>query len=120
LNINKNISGENILRELTWLLSPVLPVETGVFSDEPPDAYIVLTPMNDEFDVFADNMPLIDINEVRISVFIRGNYLDTVGEITRILLKAGFTITLRRFIELEPTTRYNHYVIDVIKLKLLS
>jgi len=51
----------SILSELNTLLTPVLPVETGVFSGVPPNEYLVLTPMTDEFVLFGDNKPLIDI-----------------------------------------------------------
>ena len=30
-----------------------IPVETGVFSDVPPDTYAVLTPLSDSFDIHA-------------------------------------------------------------------
>ena len=53
----------SILEELNTLLAPVLPVETGVFSGVPPNEYLVLTPMTDEFMLFGDNMPLIDVSE---------------------------------------------------------
>ena len=32
-------------------------VETGVFSDAPPDEYIVLTPLADSFEMHCDNLP---------------------------------------------------------------
>ena len=35
----------SILQELNTLLSPILPVETGIFSGIAPDEYLVLTPM---------------------------------------------------------------------------
>ena len=88
----------SILAELNTLLSPVLPVETGVFSGVPPDEYLVLTPMTDEFALFGDNMPLIDVSEVRISLFTK-----------------GFTVTDRRYIGHEDDTGYHHYAIDVAK-----
>ena len=108
----------NILEELSALLTPILPVETGVFSDSPPDEYIVLTSTSDDFTVFGDNKPLIDVSEVRISVFIRGNYLDKVKQITQVILYADFTISSRLFIEHENDTGYNHYSIDTKKYYL--
>ncbi len=105
----------SILAELNTLLSPVLPVETGVFSGVPPDEYLVLTPMTDEFALFGDNMPLIDVSEVRISLFTKGNYLQRKKQITASLLTADFTITDRRYIGHEDDTGYHHYAIDVEK-----
>ena len=105
----------SILAELNTLLSPTLPVETGVFSDKPPDEYLVLTPMTDEFSLFGDNTPLIDLSEVRISLFSKGNYLQIKRQITLTLLNADFTITDRRCIGYESDTGYHHYAIDVAK-----
>jgi hypothetical protein len=102
----------SILADLNTLLTPVLPVETGVFSGIPPDEYLVLTPMTDEFALFSDNMPLIDVSEVRISLFSKGNYLQRKRQITQILLNADFTITDRRYVGYEADTGYHHYAID--------
>ena len=47
----------NILSELKEILSILdIPMETGVFSSTSPNEYIVLTPMADNFDYFADNL----------------------------------------------------------------
>lgn len=105
----------SILSELNTLLTPILPVETGVFSGVPPDEYLILTPMTDEFALFGDNRPLIDVSEVRISLFIKGNYLQRKRQITAALLGAEFTITDRRYVGHEDDTGYHHYAIDVAK-----
>ena len=105
-----------ILEELNDLLSNLgIPVETGEFSDSAPDTYSVLTPLSDRFEIFGYNLPLIDINEVRISLFIKGNYLETKRQITQALLQADFTITDRLFVGFEKDTRYFHLAIDVAK-----
>lgn len=105
-----------ILEELNDLLSNLgIPVETGEFSDSAPDTYSVLTPLSDRFEIFGDNLPLIDINEVRISLFIKGNYLETKRQITQALLQADFTITDRLFVGFEKDTKYFHLAIDVAK-----
>jgi len=105
----------SILHELNTLLSPLLPVETGIFSDVPPDEYLVLTPMADVFALFGDNAPLIDVPEVRISLYSKGNYIKRKNQITSALLLAEFTITDRRYIGHENDTGYHHYLIDVAK-----
>jgi len=105
----------SILTELNTLLSPVLPVETGIFSGIPPDEYLVLTPLTDEFALFGDNAPLFNISEVRISLFSKGNYIQRKNQITALLLAAEFTITDRRYIGHEDDTGYHHYAIDVAK-----
>lgn len=104
-----------ILAELNTLLTPLLPVETGIFSGVPPDEYIVLTPMTDIFPLFGDNMPLADVSEVRISLFSKGNYLQRKRQITTALLGADFTITDRRYVGYENDTKFHHTAIDVAK-----
>ena len=103
----------SILLELNTLLSPILPVETGVFSGVAPDEYLVLTPMADSFALFADNMPLIDVSEVRISLFSKGNYIKRKNQITAALMGAGFTITDRLYAGYEADTGYHHWSADV-------
>jgi hypothetical protein len=105
----------SILAELNTLLSPILPVETGIFSGVPPDEYLVLTPMTDIFPLFGDNLPLVDVSEVRISLFSKGNYLQRKRQITAALIGADFTITDRRYIGYENDTKYHHAATDVAK-----
>lgn len=105
----------SILRELNTLLSPILPVETGIFSGVPPDEYIVLTPMAYSFALFGDNEPLIDISEVRISLFSKGNYVKRKNQLTAALIQASFTITDRRYIGYETDSGYNHFAVDAMK-----
>ena len=92
-----------------------LPVETGIFSGIPPDAYVVITPLTDTFATFADNQPQVDVQEVRLSLFVKGNYIKHRNAIVRALLGADFTITDRRFIEREDITGYFHVSIDAQK-----
>lgn len=106
----------NALKELNTLLDSLnLPVETGVFSNKAPDTYIVLTPLIDVFDIYADNRPEVDVQEVRISLFTKHNYLETVYKIVFALFFADFTITEKRYIEHEDDSGYHHYTIDVAK-----
>ena len=105
----------SILQELNALLTPVLPVETGVFSGVPPDEYCVLTPLADSYELFGDNTPLIDVSEVRISLLSKGNYLQRKNQMVKALLAAEYTITDRRYIGHEDETGYHNYAIDVAK-----
>lgn len=106
----------SILSELNTLFETAnIPVETGVFSGVPPDEYLVLTPLTDTFAVYGDNRPLADINEVRISLFSKNNYLQRKNQLVRMLLQADFAITDRRYIGHEDDTGYHHYAIDVAK-----
>ena len=106
----------SILSELNALFENInISVETGAFSGVPPDEYLVLTPLSDAFAVFGDNKPLADIHEVRISLFSKNNYLQRKNQLVRMLLRADFVITDRRYIGHEDDTGYHHYAIDVAK-----
>lgn len=104
------------LEEIKGCLEPLgVPIETGVFSGTPPDEYIVLTPLTEDFELHADDIPTYDVQEVRISVFSKGNYLALKNKIIRALLRADFFITDRRYVEHENDTGYHHYAVDTAK-----
>lgn len=106
----------SLLEELnTTLQETGIPVETGVFSKKPPNEYLVITPLNDSLELYADNHPRVEVEEARLSLFSKKNYIKTRNQLTRILLKAGFIITDRRYIGHEDDTGYHHYTIDVAK-----
>ncbi len=90
-------------------------VETGVFSDTPPDEYIVLTPLVDSFEMHCDNLPEYEIQEVRISIFSKGNYTALKYMLVTALFKADITITDRRYVGHEDDTGYHHYAVDTAK-----
>ncbi len=105
-----------ILDELVSLLDELrIPVMTASFAGNAPDQYVVLTPMEDTFDIFADNQPQMDVCSVRVSLFSKSNYLYTKDLLIDALRHAGFTITLRRYISRDDDSGYHHYVIDVDK-----
>jgi len=106
----------SILSELNTLVSAIpLPVETGVFSGKAPDEYVVILPLIDIFEVHADNRPGFEVQEARISLFSKGNYLLCKKQIVTALLNADFTVTEHRYIGHEDDTGYHHYAIDVAK-----
>src|SRR5699024_3877046 len=106
----------SILNELKFIADMCnIPVETGRFSGVPPDIYIVITPLIDLFEVHADNAPGYEVQEARLSLFVKGNYTTIKNTIVRSLLGADFTITDRRYIGHEDDTDYHHYAIDVAK-----
>ena len=107
----------NLLSELNALLTDCgIPVETGVFSDKAPDAYIVLTPLSDSFELHADNAPGCETQEARLSLYSKDSYTKVKNAIVRTLLGADFYITDRRYIGFETDTGYHHYAIDVAKI----
>ncbi len=105
----------SLLEELNTVLTPLVPIETGVFSGSPPDRYLVITPMTDTFDLYTDDAPRHETQEARISLFDKGNYITIKNAIVRALLAADITITDRRYIGHEDDTGYHHFAIDVAK-----
>ena len=105
----------SFLSELTALISPLISVETGVFSESAPDRYVVITPMVDAFLLYTDDKPRHEIQEARICLFDKGSYTTLKNQIVRLLLEADFIITDRRYIGHEDDTGYFHYAIDVAK-----
>ena len=105
-----------MLEELNRIVTSAgLPVETGVFSKGAPDAYVVITPISEHFELFADNAPGMNIEEARLSLFSKVNYGLKKRQLVRLLLTAGFLVTERRYIGLEEDTGYHHFAIDVAK-----
>lgn len=95
------------------LLPLNIPVTINQNADKSASKYVTLIPLYDGFEVYADNKPVIDIKEVELAIYTKGNYLELVEQITRLLIEAGFTITNRKYIEYEEDTKLHHYVIDV-------
>ena len=107
---------KNILSELTLIFEELkIPIETGIMNGRPLDTYAVLIPMSERFEVFADNKPQIETQEVRISLFTRENYIKIKNQLVRSLIRAGFTILERQYVDYENDTKYHHYAIDVEK-----
>ncbi len=106
----------NSLSELrTTILALGTPVETGVFKGEAPATYVVLVPLVDSFPLNADDYPQTDVQEVRITLFSKNNYVAAKDAIVRALLAADFYITDRRYNGYETETGYFQYTIDVAK-----
>ena len=104
----------SLLADLNAIASKLgIAVETGVFTDTPPNEYLVLTPLVDTFDLHADNAPGTDIQEVRLSLFTKGSYTKWKNAIVRALLAADITIADRRYVGHEDDSGYHNYAIDV-------
>ena len=106
----------NILNELKSLCESInVPVETGIFSSKAPNTYVVLVPLNDSFPLNADNYPQLDYQEVRISIFMKSNYIKLKNKLITHLLSSDFYITDRRYNGFETESGYHQYTIDVAK-----
>lgn len=90
-----------------------IPFRVGQFAPQAPTTFAVAEPLGDDLDLFADGQPLVEIEEVRISLFTKGNYLPLRDEITRALLEADVTILERTYVGVEDDTGYHHYAVDV-------
>ncbi|NLB20142.1 MAG: hypothetical protein GX829_04770 [Clostridium sp.] len=93
-----------------------MPIETGVFTKKAPDEYLVLIPMSDIFDQYTDDLPSAELQEVRLSLFSKGNYQARKNEVVKVLLNSDFIITDRRYLGYEEDTGFHHFAIDVAKL----
>ena len=106
----------SILKDIGEVLEPLgIPIETGVFSKKAPDEYLVLIPMSDILDHYADDLPGAELQEVRLSLFSKGNYQARKNEVVKVLLGAGFIITDRRYLGYEEDTGFHHFAIDVAR-----
>ena len=72
-------------------------------------------PLYDSFERHADNAPNADVQEVRISLFSKGNYSRTASQLIKALLSADITITARKYVGHEDNTGYHHYAVDTAK-----
>ena len=105
-----------ILDEINALLDTLdVPYETGVFSDEAPEQYIVIVPLTDTFALHADNLPNADIEEVRLVIYSQTNYTALVDRLVVALLIDDFTITDRHYIGYDSMAGYHQYVVDAEK-----
>ena len=106
----------SMLEELNKIVeSAGLPVETGVFSGTAPDAYVVITPISEHFALFSDDMPGMNIEEARLSLFSKKNYTQQKDLLVSMLMTAGFLITGRRYVGYEEGSEYHHFSIDVAR-----
>ncbi len=53
--------------------------KTGVFSDEPPGEYVVVTPLADTYELHADNLPGYETQEARLSLFSKETICEAEG-----------------------------------------
>lgn len=105
-----------LLSELNTIITNLnIKVETGVFSGNAPNRYGVLTPLVDTYELYSDNLPEQSVEEVRISLFDKGNYLTVKKQLESALLAAEITITDRKYIGFDFDTGYHHIAIDVAK-----
>lgn len=82
-------------------------------SDSAPESYVVIVPIADELDEYADDLPTVERNSVRLSIYTKKNYSKLRKRIRDAILENGVQITGMSFVEREKDTGYYHYEIDV-------
>jgi len=103
----------SLLAELTAILDALsIPTETGIFKTIVPDVYVVITPLSDTFDTYADNRPLREVQEARLSLFSKQNYRVCVNRIVKALLDADITITDRRYLGFDEECDFHQFIVD--------
>ena len=106
----------SILSDIQSALTPLqIPIETGAYTAPAPDKYMVVIPLSDSFELYADNAPGFDVQETRISLYAKGSYTAEKNAVVRALLDNDFTLTDRRYVGYETETGYHHYVVDVAR-----
>lgn len=106
----------SLLSELSAIAKKLkIPAQTAVYSGKAPDEYLVFTPLYDSFELHADNAPNAEVQEVRISLFSKGNYNRAASRLVKALLDSDITITARKYIGHEDDTGYHHYAVDTAK-----
>ena len=106
----------NILSDVKKVLEELnIPAMTGAFKDNVKEKYVVLIPLADSYPISADNMPITDVQELRITLFSKENYIKLKNQLILSLLKNEFYITERKYNSYETDTGYYQYTIDVAK-----
>lgn len=106
----------NILSDVKKVLEELnIPAMTGAFKDNVKEKYVVLIPLADSYPISADNMPITDVQELRITLFSKENYIKLKNQLILSLLKNEFYITERKYNGYETDTGYYQYTIDVAK-----
>ncbi len=81
----------SILSELKTVAAELnIPVETGAYTSAAPDCFLVMTPIMDSFPLSADDKPVSEVNEVRLSLYSRDNYSANSNKPYKIPYPFGF------------------------------
>ena len=106
----------SILEDLNSTLGITgIPCQTGLFEDKALDKYIVLTPLDDELNLYGDNDPEGIVESARLSLFTKGSYTADKYRLINLLLRNDYTISYISYIGFETDTKYHHFVIEVEK-----
>ena len=106
----------SILEDLKTSLSGCgIPFRTGFWGENAPDRYIVITPLDDDLELYGDDDPEGIIESARLSLFSKGNYIAEKYRLINLLNREDYTITYISYIGYETDTKYHHLVIEVEK-----
>ncbi len=91
-----------------------IPYQMGAFTEKADDVFIVFTPIADYGTLYADNVPEVEIQEVRIGLYVRNaDWVPYRNRLKKALREADFTIIQMRYVEFERSTGYHHYNFDI-------
>ena len=107
----------SLLDQIISMLNTLgIPHEVGRFSDNPPDVFICIVPLVDDFAISGDDAPLHEAHHVRLSLHCTVDYGPTAKRVVAAALDAGMAISGRHYVEFDKETATHHYAIDVAKL----
>jgi len=114
----------NIISSITAALAPMgLTPAVGMYAvaegQQYPDAYIVITPLDERNDDIADDAPLTETAAADVNLYVRGNYQPQKDQMKSLLETAGFYLSYRGYVAYEQDTGHHHYVITVEKKEVL-
>lgn len=87
----------------------------GFYQPSPsPLSYATMNDADMTWDYHADNYPQVSIDEVRLSVFTKGDWRGLFKSLQKAILSdEELTITARRYVGFETDTDYHHLAIDI-------
>jgi hypothetical protein len=114
----------NIITTITTALAPMaLPIAVGMYEvaegENYPDAFVVITPLDERNDDEADNEALTETAGADVNLYKRGNYQTAKDQMKSLLETAGFYCAYRSYVAYEKDTGHHHYVITVEKKEVL-
>lgn len=105
---------DNILSEATGIINNMgVEVQTAVYSEKPPDKYVVIVPIEDEFAEFADNKPTLDKQSARIVILNKENPYRLRNNIVKALWNAGFSILTRKYSGFDAETKHHIMYVEI-------
>ncbi|MEL7609494.1 MAG: hypothetical protein AAGU74_08295 [Bacillota bacterium] len=111
-----------MITDIIAAIAPLnLPIAVGMYetTDDYPEKYIVITPLEERNDDIADDAPLTETEAADVNLYCRGDYQATKSSMKDLLETAGFYFADRRYVMYETDTKHHHYVFTIEKKEVL-